>query len=74
MPTREQTGGTDRRWHLVGEPDEAATVARIVELHQAGRSLPEIGAALEAEGRRAKRGATTWPPATIARIVLRAGN
>ena len=57
---------------LTVDTDEAAVVARIVELHQAGRSLREIAATLTAEGHTTKRGHTNWPPATINRIISRA--
>ena len=57
---------------LVANGDEADTVARIVELRRAGKSLREIGAELVAEGRTTKRGATSWPPSTIGRILKRA--
>lgn len=53
-------------------PDgQAATVARIVELHGAGTSLRGIAVALEAEGHRTKRGGR-WHPQTLARVVARA--
>lgn len=57
---------------LVADEREAATVARIAELHAAGRSLRQIAAALEAEGYRPKR-ADRWHPQSLARVIARAG-
>jgi DNA invertase Pin-like site-specific DNA recombinase len=56
---------------LVANPDEAATLARILELRSEGASLPRIVAALEAEGRPSKRGGR-WHPTTVARVLQRA--
>jgi DNA invertase Pin-like site-specific DNA recombinase len=55
---------------LVAEDDEQETVARIVTLAEEGRSLREIVATLEAEGRQPKRGAR-WYPQTVARVLAR---
>lgn len=55
---------------LVDDEDEAATVARIGELHRAGKSLREIAATLTEEGRATKRGGR-WQPETIKRIIAR---
>lgn len=55
---------------LVPLDDEQETLARIRELHGANRSLREIIAALESEGRRPKRGGR-WHPESLARIVRR---
>jgi len=51
---------------------EAATIARVLELRQEGRSIPEIVAALIAEGRRTKRGGR-WHATTVQRILARHG-
>jgi DNA invertase Pin-like site-specific DNA recombinase len=56
---------------LVEDPAEQTTLARIRELHGQGRSLRGIGAVLEGEGRRPRRG-LRWHPATVARILARA--
>ncbi len=47
---------------LVVEPDEAATLSRILELDRSGASLCHIGSVLEAEGRTTKRGGTRVAP------------
>jgi len=49
---------------------EAKTAERIVVLCAEGRSIPEIVAALEAEGRSTKRGGR-WHPTTVQRILRR---
>lgn len=51
--------------------EEAETVARIVALHAEGKTLREIGEALEEEGHRTKRGGR-WHPQTIKRAIDRA--
>ncbi len=67
-----RTGEVDAhgRRVVVAVPTEAETVARILELRAAGRSLREIADALEAEGRRPKTGAR-WHPTTINRVIAR---
>jgi len=55
---------------LVSDPDEAPTLARIGELHDAGASLREMVRTLEAEGRPPKRG-DRWHPESLRRIVAR---
>jgi DNA invertase Pin-like site-specific DNA recombinase len=50
--------------------DEVATVARILELQEQGRSVRDIARALAAEGRQTKRGGR-WHPTTIQRILAR---
>lgn len=55
---------------LVEEEDEAETVATIKRLRDEGRSYREICTALEATGRRARRGGR-WLPAVVRRIALR---
>jgi len=50
--------------------DEAKTAERIVVLRAEGRSIPEIVAALEAEGRSTRRGGR-WHPTTVQRILRR---
>ena len=52
------------------EQGEAATVARIVELRAAGRSLQEIASTLTAEGHATKRGGT-WASATVYKVLRR---
>lgn len=56
---------------LVRDDREAGIVERVRCLHSAGLSLRKIGETLEAEGLTTKRGATTWAPTTVARIVSR---
>ena len=57
---------------LAPEPEEQATIGRIIELRRRvpPASLREIARALEAEGRRTKRGGR-WHPGTLGRIVGR---
>lgn len=55
---------------LVAHESEQETVGRIVQLHAEGRSVRQIIDALEAEGRRAKRGGR-WHPETVARVLRR---
>lgn len=57
---------------LVADETEQRAIARISELHNAGKSLREIIAVLEAEGIEPKRG-TTWYPATVNRVIARLG-
>ena len=52
---------------LVVEPDEAATLSRILELDRSGASLRAIGSVLEAEGRGTKRGGTRLAPPSARR-------
>lgn len=58
---------------LVPVPEEMETVERIHELSEEGRSLREIAAVMEAEGRKTKRGSATWHPPTVARVLERTG-
>lgn len=51
-------------------PAEQAVVDRILQLHSTGASLREIAAALEHEGRSAKRG-DRWYPMTVRRVIAR---
>lgn len=51
-------------------PAEQAVVDRILQLHSSGASLREIAAALEHEGRPAKRG-VRWYPMTVRRVIAR---
>lgn len=53
---------------LVEDDNERETVERIIELHDAGSSLRQIIAVLDAEARRTKRGAS-WHPTTVARVI-----
>ncbi len=55
---------------LVTDDIEAATVARIVELHATGLSLRQICSVLDGEGKRPKRGDRWWPR-TVARVLAR---
>lgn len=55
---------------LVTDEDEAAAVARIRQMHDAGKSLRQIAAELDKEGIRPKRG-DRWHPQTVARVVRR---
>lgn len=57
---------------LVPHPDEAVVVDRIRALRADGASLREIGAVLESEGLRTKRGGSRWHPPVIARVLARA--
>lgn len=57
---------------LVADETEQTAIARIGELHQAGRSLREIITVLETEGIQPKRG-TRWYPATVNRVIARLG-
>jgi DNA invertase Pin-like site-specific DNA recombinase len=56
---------------LVPNPSEQRVVARIQALHDAGASLRDICAALEAEGHTTKRGGHTWQPNTVRRVLQR---
>lgn len=63
-----------RRAHdreLVVDPDEHATLQRMVELRADGMSLRSIAERLDAEGRKPKRG-TRWHPTTVARALSHA--
>jgi DNA invertase Pin-like site-specific DNA recombinase len=55
---------------LVKDAAEQAALARIRKLHQDGFSLRQIGATLDAEGHRPRRG-QRWHPNTLARILER---
>jgi DNA invertase Pin-like site-specific DNA recombinase len=54
---------------LVQVESEQATVRRIGELRDSGASFRTICTTLEAEGRRTKRGGTTWLPMTVKRVL-----
>jgi len=56
---------------LVEDPDEQATLTRMLELARQGLSLRAVGEQLQAEGRR-PRGGGDWHPNTVARITRRA--
>lgn len=58
---------------LVEDPQEQAVIARIAELHGAGRSLRQIAETLTAEGHRPRR-SDVWHPQSLARIVARLTN
>jgi DNA invertase Pin-like site-specific DNA recombinase len=55
---------------LAPEPAEQAAIARLVELHDEGRSLRAIANVLTVEGHRPKRG-DRWHPTTVARVLAR---
>jgi DNA invertase Pin-like site-specific DNA recombinase len=55
---------------LIPDEREQATIARARELHAGGASLRRIGAILEAEGHRPKRG-SRWHPTAVARVLKR---
>jgi DNA invertase Pin-like site-specific DNA recombinase len=57
---------------LVPADDEQRAIDRIVQLREAGASLPLIASTLAAEGVTSKRGGH-WHPTTIARVVARHG-
>jgi DNA invertase Pin-like site-specific DNA recombinase len=57
---------------LVGDEDQAATIARMRELRGEGLSYRLIAATLNAEGLQSKRGGD-WHPQTISRVLERAG-
>lgn len=61
---------SDHRGNLVTNSEMQDTIARISELHQAGSSLREIIAVLEAEQRRPRNGGT-WYPASVSRVLQR---
>jgi len=56
---------------LEEDPDEMVVLDRMRELRDAGASLRDICAALDAEGVRTKTGAGGWKPAVVARILKR---
>ncbi len=56
---------------LRAEPEEQATLARIVELRGGGSSLREICCTLENEGRLTKRGGARWHPAVVRDVIAR---
>lgn len=55
---------------LIAVPDEQETVARMHELRESGSSLRAIAEALQAEGRRPRRG-DRWHPKVIAAALAR---
>ncbi len=59
---------------LVVSNEEQATLNRIVELRDSGASLRGICAALESEGRKSKRGSSSWQPMAVKRILDRLGD
>ena len=50
--------------------EEAATVARIIELREAGMSLRDVATTLTAEGRKTKRGGA-WYASTVRAVLAR---
>lgn len=61
---------SDHRGNLVENADMLATITRVRELHQDGKSLRSIIAVLESEGRKPRRG-SRWHPATVSRLLDR---
>jgi DNA invertase Pin-like site-specific DNA recombinase len=57
---------------LVEAPAEQKALRRIRELRGKGYTFAEIGAELEREGYRTRRGLLHWHPQTVKRIVERA--
>lgn len=55
---------------LVVDPDEQSAIARMVELREVGKSLREIGAVLDAEGIRPRRG-ERWHSMQVGRVLAR---
>jgi DNA invertase Pin-like site-specific DNA recombinase len=55
---------------VVAVEEERESVARVLDLHQAGLSLRSIAGALTAEGRATKRGGA-WRSETVRKIVMR---
>lgn len=70
--THAHTDAQTGRRVLRVDPDELATVERIKELRRCGYTLQAICSALEAEGRRTKRGGR-WAPKTVRAVILRDG-
>lgn len=56
---------------LVEEPEQKATIARILAFHNEGRSLRDICKLLNQEGRQTKRGGK-WAPETVRLVIHRA--
>lgn len=56
---------------LEADPEEQATLSRMIELHRDGKSLRVIAATLNIEGHRPKR-SERWHPQVIGRILARA--
>jgi DNA invertase Pin-like site-specific DNA recombinase len=59
---------------LIESPDEQLTIQRIAELRASGASLRKICSILESEGRRSKRGSTTWQSMAVKRVLDRLGD
>lgn len=59
---------------LVESEAEQATLKRIVELRDMGASFRGICATLESEGRKSKRGGTSWQPMAVKRVLDRLGD
>jgi DNA invertase Pin-like site-specific DNA recombinase len=57
---------------IVELDEEHTTIERIVALRREGRTLTDIAAILEEEGRPTKRGGQRWYPVTVSRVVRRA--
>ena len=56
---------------IVDDDDEQGVIARIISLRRSGMSLRAVAAALEAEGRTAKRGGGRWSPSVIRAVCQR---
>jgi DNA invertase Pin-like site-specific DNA recombinase len=63
-------GYRSEKGELVPVPDEQAVIARARELQKEGLSLRAIGAALEADGHRPRKGAT-WYPKVVSALISR---
>jgi len=63
----------DGRRLIEAVADEAAAVARIIDLRRRGASLREIAETLSAEGLRTKQGLSTWSPKVVRSACLREG-
>jgi DNA invertase Pin-like site-specific DNA recombinase len=58
---------------LIESQEEQLTIKRIAELRTSGASLREICNALESEGRKTKRGGSSWQPMAVKRVLDRLG-
>lgn len=70
IPLGKRVEGQGKAAVLIDDEDEAATVERISELHEAGESLRSIAATLTDEGHATKRGGR-WQPETVKRVIAR---
>ncbi len=54
---------------LVKNPKEQAAIQLMILLRESGMSLPEIAALLTRKGIRTKKGAASWTPKTVSRLI-----